>query len=136
MNEFDFKEFTKLVNNVERLGADMNKVSKSVLDAGSTPAKQAFTRKLPYDTTTPSSKRKHKHARDNVTISRTKTSKKGSKYKVIGAKDKIYNYLWYLEKDTTYIKGRQFRDIAVNAARKSAAEPMKQALLKELEKYI
>lgn len=136
MNGFDFTEFDKLVSNVERLGADMNKVSKSVLDAGSIPAREAFAKKIPYDTTTPSQKRKHRHARDNVNVSRTRTSVSGSKYRLIEAEDKEFVYLWFQEHGTANMEARHFRSIAIKAAKEAAHKPMEKALLTEIERLL
>lgn len=136
MNKIDYSQFDELVKDVERLGADMDKIAETVLDAGSEPTRQAYAKKIPYDTTTPSNKRKHGHARDNLKVSRTKRSRSGGKYRLVEATDKEFNYLWYLEKGTSRINERKFIQKAYDAAKKAAQEPMKQALLKEIEKHI
>ncbi len=136
MSGFNYEEFDQMVGRVERLGADMDRVSKDVLNAGCEPARQAFAKKIPYDSKTPRNKRRHEHARKNIISTRTKKSRSGSKYRVIKARDETFNYLWYREKGTSKMEARPFAEAAYKAARKAAVGPMKQALLKALNKHL
>jgi len=133
----NYSEFSDLINKLEVMGADVNKIAERVLDAGCEPAKRAFARSLPYDTKT--RRRTYPHARDTVNISNTKTARKSknkyrlieAKTKKIGADGKSVPYLYYLEHT-----GKPWINKAYRNAQSAASEPMKQALLEEIEKHI
>jgi HK97 gp10 family phage protein len=135
-NGFDITEFNELIKQIESLGADTEQIAEKVLNAGSEPARRVFQIHVPVDRTTPEEKRRHPHAKNNIIVSKTKKSKKGSKYRVIGAEDKTFVYLWYLEKGTITIHGKQFLEKAERAARAVASEPMERALLQEIENHL
>lgn len=136
MNGIDFSQFDELIGKVEQLGADMDAVAERVLDAGCGPAMEAFKRNVPYDTVTPPHRRKHEHARDHVTVSRTRKSKYGNKYRTIGANGEEFVYLFYLENGTSTMPAKPFRERAYRDARAAASEPMRQALIKEIENHL
>ena len=132
MNGFDLSEFTELIGQLERLGADEKKVAERVLDAGSEPARLAFIGNMP-----PKSKKDKEQARDNVTVSKTKTAKKSkNKYRVIGALDQKFVYLYYIENGTIKMPARPFTEKAYQAAQAAASEPMRQALLQEIDNHL
>jgi HK97 gp10 family phage protein len=163
MNGFDFSQFTELITQVEKLGADMDQVTEHVLDAGSEPAKLAFQNNVPVDTTTPTDKRQHEHARDHVGVSKTKKSKYGNKYRVIGAtggnsanrismkRTRNYRgnvqkytdtnadpfaYLYIVENGSSTSSAHPFIEKAYREAQVKAGEPMAQALVQEIENHL
>ncbi len=156
MNSFDFSQFTDLISQVERLGADLDKVAENVLDAGSEPARKAFADNLPYDTKTPQDKRQHRHARDHVKVSKSSKSRWGNKYRLIGATSSKGNsisalkrirkgdnssgdefeYLSYVEYGHSKAPSHPFLQKAHNAAKAAASEPMREALLREIENHL
>jgi hypothetical protein len=86
-NGFNLSEFDELINQLEQFGADMNQVAEHVLDAGSEPARQAFEKVVPFDEDTPQDKRTHEHARNTVSVTRTRTAKKTkNRYRLVEAK--------------------------------------------------
>lgn len=135
-NGFDFSEFTDLIKQLEQLGADSKQVAERVLNAGSEPAKQAFINNTPFDETTEESKRTHEHARNSITVSKTKSSKRGSKYRIVGADNEKFKYLFFVENGTIKIPAKPFRDKAYREARAAASEPMEQALIQEINNHL
>ena len=131
MNGFDISDLTTLIDEIERLGADINKISEIVLDAGSEAARQAFIKNMP-----PNSNKDELHARDNVTVTKTRKSKKGNKYRLIGAHDEKFVYLYFVENGTTKAIPHHFIEKAYRAAQYAASEPMKQALIQEIENHL
>ena len=136
MNRIDFSQFDALISQVEQLGADTDAVAERVLDAGCGPAKEAFKKNVPYDTKTPPNSRKHEHARDHVTVSKTKKSKYGNKYRTIGASGEKFLYLFYIENGTSRMPAKPFRERAYRDAKTASSEPMRQALIKEIENHL
>lgn len=131
---FDLTEFNALVNRIEMLGADMDAVAERVLDAGSEPARAAFAAVVPYDDKNVDSI----HARDNITVSRTKTSKRGTKFRIIGVANKDYfggkfAYLYYVEYGTSRMPAKPFRERGYRAAQAAALPLMEQTLVDEIE---
>lgn len=134
-NGFNFDELTELITQLEKLGADMDQVAEKVLDAGSEPARKAFQRNVPYDKNNKDPN--HKHARDNVVVSKTRTARKSkNKYRLIGALDRRYEYLYYVEYGTTQAPPHPFIEKAYRDAQAAAIEPMKQALIQEIDRHL
>lgn len=145
MNGFDFSEFTQMINQLEGLGADMNKVAEHVLDAGSEPARAAFAENVPYDSKTPESMHSYKHAKDNVVVSKTRTARKSkNKYRLIDAKTnktdpktgEAIPYLYYREYGTTKNPAKPWVDKAYTAAQAAASTPMENALIQEIDNHL
>lgn len=134
-NGFDYSEFDELITQLEQLGADMDQVAERVLDAGSEPARKAFQRNVPYDKTNKDPN--HEHARDNIVVSRTRIARKTkNKYRLIGALDRKFEYLYYVEYGTTQAPPHPFIEKAYRDAQAAAIEPMKQALIQEIERHL
>lgn len=128
----DFSEFNQLVKQIENLGANMNAVAEAVLDAGTAPAKKAFKQNVPYD-----DKRDNPqgHARDNITVSKTKTSKYGTKYRLITFKGDR-SYLYMLDAGTSKMPAKPWREKANRAAQAAARPAMERELISQLEKHL
>ena len=75
-NGFDITQLDDCIRQLEEMGADTDKITEKVLNAGSEPARRAFQVNIPVDNRTPEEKRRHPHAKDNVKVSKTKKSKK------------------------------------------------------------
>ena len=134
-NGFDYSEFDELITQLEKLGADMDQVAKRVLDAGSEPARRAFQKNVPYDESNKDPS--HEHARDNIVVSRTRTARKTkNKYRLIGALDRRFEYLYYVEYGTTQAPPHPFIEKAYRDAQAAASEPMRQALIQEIERHL
>ena len=132
---FDYSEFAELITRLEQLGANMDQVAERVLDAGSEPARKAFQKNVPYDKKNKDSN--HKHARDNIVVSRTRIARKTkNKYRLIGALDRRFEYLYYVEYGTTQAPPHPFIQRAYFNARAAAREPMRQALIQEIERHL
>lgn len=139
MPGFEFSEFTDLITQLEKLGADMDKVAEHVLDAGSEPARKAYAKAVPRSNT------EKEHAQDNIVVSKTKTAR-GSKnrYRVVEAKTKKKDsktgkdvpYLYYVENGTVNAPAHPFLEKAYRDAQTSANEPMRQALITEIESHL
>lgn len=144
MNGFDLSEFNELIGQLESLGANMNQVAERVLDAGSEPARQAFEKNVPFDEITPEDRRHYEHARNTVKVSKTKTAKKTkNRYRLIEAKTakrdaqgKLVPYLYYVEYGSIQAPAKPWVEKAYRDARSAASEPMKQALVKEIERHL
>lgn len=131
-NGFDISEFSNMINQLEKAGANTNKITENVLDAGSEPARQAFLKNMP-----PNSKKEKDHARDNVIVSKTKTARKTkNRYRLIGALNRKFEYLYYVENGTTRAPSKPFIEKAYREAQSAAIEPMKQAFKEEFEKHM
>ncbi len=131
-NGLDLSEFTELIKQLEQLGADTDQIAENVLDAGVEPARQAFIRNLP-----PNSKKDKEHARDNVIISKTKRAKKSkNKFRVIGALDRKFEYLFYVENGSVRAPAHPFIEKAYRDALAAASEPMKEALVREIDEHL
>lgn len=130
-NGFDLSELEETIRQLERMGANMNAIAEEVLEAGSEPARQAFIKN------TPLSEEEKEHAKDNVIVSKTRTAKKTkNRYRLIGALDRKFEYLYYVENGTVRAPAKPFIEKAYREARAAAAEPMRQAFIKEYEKYM
>ncbi len=130
-NGFDLSELNELISKVEQLGANMAKVSQRILDAGSEPARRAFIRNMP-----PNSKKDKKHARDNVTVTKTRTSRRGTRYRLIGAHGEEFRYLWYVENGHSKAPAHPFVERAYRDASNAASEPMREAAVNEIENHL
>ena len=134
-NGINFDEFTELITQLEQFGADLDQVAERVLDAGSEPARRAFQKNVPYDESNKDPD--HEHARDNIVVSRTRTARKTkNKYRLIGALDRRFEYLYYVEYGTTKAPPHPFIEKAYRDAQAAASEPMRQALLREFDRYV
>lgn len=142
---FDFSQFTQLIKQVEELGADRDEVAEHVLDAGSEPARQTFADNIPFDEGTPESRHPYKHAKDTVTVSGTRIAKRSrNKFRLIEPKTnkvdpktgKLVPYLYYREYGSTKASAKPWHEKASKAARDAAIEPMKKALVDEIEKRL
>lgn len=132
-NGFNFDELTELITRLEKLGADMDQVAERVLDAGSEPARQAFAKNVPYD----KNNKDNEHARDNVVVSKTRIARKSkNKYRLIGALDRKFEYLYYVEYGTSKAPPHPFVEKAYRDAQAAAIEPMKQALIQEIDRHL
>lgn len=135
MYGFNFDEFKDLINNVELLGVDTDEITEIVLDAGSEPARLAFQKNLPFDT---------RHAQESVVVSKTKKSKRGSKYRLIDSKTKKKDpktgekvpYLYYVEYGHVRAPAHPFLEKANRDAQAAASEPMREAFVQEIEKHL
>lgn len=135
MNGFNISEFTDMIKQLEQLGADVNQVAERVLDAGSEPARQKFQKNLPKDTG---------QARKNVVVSKTKTARNKNKYRLIGSETKKIDpetgkevpYLYIVEYGHVRAPAHPFIEKAYRAAQAAASEPMKSALVKEIENHL
>jgi hypothetical protein len=128
MWKLDYSEYSALIKKLESMGANMDKVAEAVLDAGSEPARQAFTRNIPR-----SSKEKE-HAQDNIRIFPTEKSKKGTRYRIILAaksrKDRTFTYLYIVDIKQPFILKAQ-KDAH------AAADPlMKAELERQVKEYV
>ncbi len=130
-NGFDFSDFSGLIDKIEQMGADKDSIAEHVLDAGCEPARQAFIRNMP-----PNSLKDKPHARNNVTITKTRKSKSGGRYRLVGAHDKKFIYLYYVENGTTKAPPHHFLEKAYRAAQYAAKEPMENALIGEIENHL
>jgi HK97 gp10 family phage protein len=132
MNGFDLSQLSETIKQLEQLGADMNAVSERVLDAGSEPARRAFINNMP-----PNSKKDKPHARNNVIVSKTRTARKSkSRYRVIGALDPEFKYLYYVENGHVRATEHPFVEKAYRAAQAAASDPMEKVLLQEIENHL
>lgn len=132
-NGIDYSEFNELITELEKFGADIDQVAERVLDAGSEPARQAFAKNVPYD----KSNRDNLHARDYIVVSKTRTARgTKNKYRLIGALDRRFEYLYYVEYGTTKAPPHPFIERAYRDAQAAASEPMRQALLQEFDRYV
>ncbi len=128
---FDISEFNQMIAQFESMGADKNKIAERVLDAGSEPARQSFMKN------TPRSEDEKEHAQDNVVVSKTRTARKTkNRYRLIGALDRRFEYLFYVENGTSSAPAKPFIEKAYREAQAAAIEPMKQAFYEEFEKYM
>jgi hypothetical protein len=115
-----------------------------VLDAGSEPARQAYAESIPYDADTPEGKRTYPHARDTVKVSKTriaKTTKNRHRLieantKKVDASGKTIPYLYYVEYGSTQAPPHPWIEKAYRKAQAAAAEPMKEALVKEFDEHV
>jgi len=132
-NGFNFDELSELITQLEKLGADMDQVAERVLDAGSEPARQAFLKNVPYD----KSNKDNEHARDNIVVSKTRTARKSkNKYRLVGALNRKFEYLYYVEYGTSKAPPHPFIEKAYRDAQAAAIEPMKQALIQEIDRHL
>ena len=132
-NGFNFDELSELITQLEKLGADMDQVAERVLDAGSEPARQAFLKNVPYD----KSNKDNEHARDNIVVSKTRTARKSkNKYRIVGALNRKFEYLYYVEYGTSKAPPHPFIEKAYRDAQAAAIEPMKQALIQEIDRHL
>ena len=128
-NGFDLSEFTEMLSQLEQLGEDIDIIAEQVLNAGSEPARQAFIKN------TPLSDEEKEHARDNIVVSKTRTARKSkNKYRLIGALDRKFEYLYYVENGTVRAPAKPFIEKAYREAQAAASEPMRQAFIQEFEK--
>ncbi len=131
MYGFDLTELEETIRQLERVGANMPVIAEIVLDAGSEPARQAFMKNVPE------SDIDKEHAKDNVIVSKTRTAKRTkNRYRLIGALDEKFKYLYYVENGTVRALAKPFIEKAYREAQAAAAEPMKQAFIKEYERYM
>jgi HK97 gp10 family phage protein len=129
---FDTTEFNEMIEQLEKMGADVNSITETVLDAGSESTKQAFIKNMP-----PNSKKDKEHARDNVEVSKTKTARKSkNKYRVIGALNRKFEYLYYVENGTSKAPAHPFIEKAYREAKDTTTELMVDAFNKEFDKYM
>lgn len=130
MNGFDLSEFGEMISQLEQVCEDIDLIAEQVLNAGSEPAKQAFIKNMP-----PNSKKEKDHARDNVVISKTRIARKSkNRYRLIGALDSKFEYLYYVENGTTKALAKPFIEKANREAQSAASGPMKEAFNREFEK--
>lgn len=110
----DYGEFNELVRQVEQLGLSEEEIAKELLDEVEADAIEIFRANMP-----PNSDKEKEHARDNVIASRTKTSKNGSRYRIIGAAKRggnavggmnwdSFRYLFYVENGTSSAPAHPF----------------------------
>jgi len=127
----DFSEFDELIKQIEGLGANMDEVAEAVLDAGEGPAKESFRDNVPLgDKPNPQG-----HARDNITVSKTKKSKYGTKYRLITFKgDRAYLYM--VDVGTSKMAAKPWREKANRAAQAAARPKMEAELINQLEKHL
>lgn len=131
VNGFDLSDFDATIVQLEQLGENMKQIAERVLDAGSEPARQAFIRNVPY------SKKDKEHARDNVIVSKTRTAKKSrSRYRLVGALDEKFRYLYYVENGHIRAPAHPFIDRAYADAREATVSPMEDALIREVEEHL
>lgn len=129
---FTFEEFTELIKQFEELGADMDMVAEAVLNAGEGPAKEAYKNNIPYDS---QERNPQGHAKDNITVTKTKTSKYGTKYRVISFKGNR-EYLYMLDAGTSKMAAKPWREKAYRAAQAAARPAMAQELINQIEKHL
>lgn len=127
----DFSEFDELIKQIEGLGANMDEVAEAVLDAGEGPAKEAFMAHVPKgDRNNPQGR-----ARDNIKTTETKTSKYGTKYRLITFKgDRAYLYM--MDYGTSKMAAKPWREKANRAAQAAARPKMEAELINQLEKHL
>lgn len=141
-NGINFDEFNELITQLEQFGADLDQVAERVLDAGSEPARRAFQKNVPYDESNKDPN--HKHARDNVVVSKTRTARRTrNKYRLIEAKTqkrdkngKLVPYLYYVEYGSVNAPAKPWIEKAYRDAQAAASEPMRQALIQEIERHL
>jgi HK97 gp10 family phage protein len=129
---FYLDEFDELIKQIELLGANTDAVAEAVLDAGVAPAKEAFRNNVPYDTERDNPQG---HARDNIKVSKTKTSKYGTKYRVISFKGDR-SYLYMVDAGTSQMPAKPWREKANRAAQAAARPAMAKELVNQLEKHL
>lgn len=138
MNGFDFSEFSQLIDKIEALGLDEEEVTEAVLEAGSEPARLAYERNVPRSTLD------KEHAQDHIKVSKTRKSKRGSKYRLIDAetqkKDpktgKPVPYLYYVEYGHSRAPAHPFIEKAYREAHAAASDPMAEALVQKIEEKL
>lgn len=131
---FDFSEFSDLLAQFEAMGNDVNAIVDKALVAGAEPARQAFIRDMPPNSTTPTG---HPHARDNVTIQKPKSSKRtGSRYIKIGAFGSKFVYLWYVEHGHTKAPSHPWHDNAMYSARQTFNPIFNKVLSEQINSYL
>lgn len=144
MYGFDLTELEETIRQLESVGANMNSIAETVLEAGSEPAMEAFKKNVPFDKDTPEERHNYEHAQNTVKVSKTKIAKRTkNRYRLIeakttkkGADGKLIPYLYYREYGTTRDPAEPFIEKAYREAQAAAAEPMRQAFIKEYEKYM
>lgn len=108
----DYSEFSELIQQIEQLGMSENEIAEEVLDEAEPEAIETFRANMP-----PSSDKEKEHARDNVIASRSKTSKNGSRYRVVGAANRggsggmnwdMFRYLFFVENGTSKAPAHPF----------------------------
>lgn len=128
---FDLTELSETISQLERIGANLDSIAEVVLEAGSGPAMEAFKKALPRST------EEKEHAQDNVVVTKTRRARKTkNKFRVIGALDRKFVYLYYIEYGTTKAIAHPFLEKAYRDAQIAASVPMKEAFNKEYEKYM
>jgi HK97 gp10 family phage protein len=141
---FELSEFDKMISQLERNGADTKQIAETVLNAGSIPAVEAFTPNVPFDDETPQERHPYEHARNTVTVSKTKTAKKTrNRYRLIEAKTtkkdadgKVVPYLYFRENGSSKSPAKPWIEKAYRAAQAAAVEPMKEAFNQEFDKHM
>ena len=141
---FDISEFDQMIKSLEKMGANTNQIAEVVLDAGCAPAVEAFTPNVPFDNKTPEEKHTYEHARNTVTVSKTRIARKTkNRYRLIEAKTtkkdadgNIVPYLYFRENGSTTAPAKPWIEKAYRAAQAAAVEPMKEAFNREFDKYM
>lgn len=134
---FDFSEFDTMVRQFEEIGVSGDEIADIVLDAVTPDAVEAFRGALPRDAGTDDPY----HAQDHVRASKVRTSKTGSRYKIIGVFDgdgkKLdwdeARYLFCVENGTSRMVAKPFIKKAENNMEQVAGTKMKETLETELQ---
>ena len=136
---FEFSEFNELIQQFENLGVGDDEIAKVVLDSVEDDAIQAFAANIPK------SDLDKEHAADNVIASKTRKSRHGSRYRVVGAADRgkmggmnwdRFRYLFYVENGTSNMVAKPFINKAHKAVRDKVQPKMKTILENELAKRL
>lgn len=116
---------------MDELGLDRDTIAKNVLNSVTDIALDAYTDNIPLGDKV----RIEGHAKDNVKISGIKTSKYSNKYKVLGFNGDR-GYLFMREYGTSKVPPKPWVEKANQAVRNAVREPMKQALIEEINGHL
>ena len=127
----DYSEFDALIQQVESLEEDADEIAKRVIDAGVQAALPKFVANVPTGDGANSQGR----AKDNVTVSGLKTSKHGTKYKLVSFRGDR-SYLYMIDKGTSKIPPHPWLDKAQAESRQAAVDAMSEQLKQEIKRRV
>lgn len=127
----DYSEFDALIQQVESLADDTDEIAKMVINAGVQAALPKFTANVPTgDGVNPQGR-----AKDNVSVSGIKTSKHGTKYRLISFRGDR-SYLYIIDKGTSQIPPKPWLDKAQVESRQAAVATMTEQLKREIQNRV
>ncbi|MBO5408883.1 MAG: hypothetical protein J6A61_05770 [Clostridia bacterium] len=127
----DYSEFDALIKQVEGLVEDTDEIAKSVIEAGIQAAQPKFIANVPVgDGANPQGR-----AKDNVTVSGLKTSKHGTKYRLISFRGDR-SYLYMIDQGTSKLPPHPWLDKARAEAGQAAVNAMSERLKQEIKNRV